>query len=188
MTVLRRLKQETASLHEQLERHVDVLARLKNVAAYRDLLLAFYGFYEPLERQLGEVDWPAGIDWQQRRKIAMLESDLKLLAADRSSAAVCADLPAIANQAAALGCLYVLEGATLGGQIIERELNQHLQITSQTGGAFFNSYGDRVGEMWGAFRQAILAFANSNEREDAIVAAAKGTFEKFDAWLVKSLA
>ncbi|WP_254511677.1 biliverdin-producing heme oxygenase [Anatilimnocola floriformis] len=187
LNVLQRLKQETAPLHMQLEGRVDTLKRLQSAAAYRNLLLAFYGFYEPLEQKLADVDWPAGLNWQERQKIALLEGDLYRLDADPKTAPRCDQLPALDNQAAALGCLYVLEGATLGGQIIERELQKHLQITPQNGGAFFNGYGPRVGEMWSAFRLAVVSFADSPEREDQIVQSAKETFEKFDAWLAKAL-
>jgi heme oxygenase len=184
MTILPRLKQETLPLHQQLEQRVDVLQRLQSVAAYRELLRAFYGFYAPLEQALETFDWPAvGLEWAERRKVERLETDLQRLGVDLSTIPRCTQLPAVTDAASALGCLYVLEGATLGGQFIQKELASRLQITAENGAAFFNSYGERVGPMWAEFRQVLVSFSTNTEREDQIVRAAKDTFEKFDAWL-----
>ena len=86
------------------------------------------------------------------------------------------------------GCMYVLEGATLGGQIIRRLLKEKLSITSANGGAFFSAYGDRVRVMWNEFREALSQFAISHPDEsEAIVASASETFAKFDHWLRQRL-
>jgi heme oxygenase len=188
MTILQRLKQETLPLHQQLEQRVDVLHRLQSVAAYRELLRAFYGFYAPLEQALEPFDWRVmGLDWSERRKVERLETDLQRFGVDHSTIPRCTQLPAMTDAASALGCLYVLEGATLGGQFIQKELAARLHITAENGAAFFNSYGESVGPMWAAFRQVLVNFSTNIEREDQIVRAAKDTFEKFDAWLATAL-
>jgi heme oxygenase len=46
------------------------------------------------------------------------------------------DLPDIEDWPRMLGCLYVLEGATLGGQIISRHLQRTLHIDAINGAAF----------------------------------------------------
>lgn len=188
MSILNRLKSETLTWHQQLEQRVDVMRRLQSVDDYRALLTAFYGFYAPLEHQLGNVDWQSlGIDWPERRKIDLLERDLKLLGVDPAQISRCEQLPPLNNGALALGCLYVLEGATLGGQYIEKQLSQQLRITPAAGAAFFHSYGERRGEMWTAFREALVQFSITGEREDQLVQSAKETFQKFDGWLADAL-
>jgi heme oxygenase len=187
MSILQRLKQETLPLHQQVEQRVDVLQRLQSVAAYRQLLEAFYGFYAPLEQALEQFEWQAlGLDWAQRRKVPKLELDLQRLEVDVATLTHCEQLPVLPDLASALGCLYVLEGATLGGQIIQKELASRLQITSDNGAAFFNSYGEQVGPMWQKFREVIVNFATTTEREDRMVRAAQDTFQKFDDWLAIS--
>lgn len=184
MTILERLKSETRELHEQLERRVDIPRRLQNRDAYRELLSAFYGFYAPLERELEKFDWAAlGLDWRQRQKTGLLETDLHALGVKPATLPICNSLPLLHDPAEALGCLYVMEGATLGGQIIQKELATRLQIEAATGGAFFRSYGDRVGAMWAEFRQAVVRSAESTQTQDAVVAAAGDTFQKLDDWL-----
>jgi heme oxygenase len=81
------------------------------------------------------------------------------------------------------GCLYVLEGATLGGQIITRHLHASLGLTPETGAAFFAGYGARTGSRWKEFGTHLSAFALQSGSGDAIVASANSTFETLDLWL-----
>ena len=81
--------------------------------------------------------------------------------------------------AKAFGTLYVMEGATLGGQVINRHLKEHLGLTPENGGVFFNGYGQMTGPMWKAFGASIEAFAASANADDEIVAAAKDAFTSF---------
>ncbi len=188
MSILPRLKQETLPLHEQIEQRVDVLNRLTSVASYRELLIAFYGYYAPLEQALEKFAWHAiGLDWDERRKVPKLETDLQRLGTEPASIARCQLLPALPDPASALGCLYVIEGATLGGQIIHKELATRTMISEENGGAFFSCYGDQVGPRWAAFRAAVVDFATTADRENRIVLAAKDTFQKFDDWLAIAL-
>lgn len=187
MSILERLKTETLSWHQQVEQRVDVMHRLQNVRDYRELLIAFYGFYAPLEAELAKVDWQSlGIDWAERRKIHWLVRDLQLLGANVAEIARCEQLPSINEDAQALGCLYVLEGATLGGQYIGKQLALQLQLTPESGAAFFHSYGQRRGEMWNSFREVVVKNATTAGRKDQIVQAATETFQSLDAWLAKA--
>ena len=49
--------------------------------------------------------------------------------------------PAVATTAEFAGCLYVLEGAALGGQVLARSLASRWQRTPRTGTAFFSGDG-----------------------------------------------
>ena len=96
---------------------------------------------------------------------------------------VCSTLPRVATFADALGCLYVLEGSTLGGQFIRREVAARLGLTPDRGCAFFAGYGERTGAMWKAFGAAVTAHADARpEDRDVIVAAAVETFTRLDEW------
>jgi heme oxygenase (biliverdin-IX-beta and delta-forming) len=92
----------------------------------------------------------------------------------------CAELPELVTIPQVLGCLYVIEGATLGGQIITRHLQANLGITPETGGAFFAGYGVENGARWQAFGAMITAAAERFGGEDEIVASANRTFETLD--------
>ena len=81
---------------------------------------------------------------------------------------------------AALGSMYVFEGATLGGQFITRHLAGRFGLPAA--GEYFNSYGDDVGRMWKAFRGVLLEHS-SPEADPVIIGAAVDTFERFGRWL-----
>jgi heme oxygenase len=121
-----------------------------------------------------------------RRKTPLLEKDLLFLdLPERELRALpqCQKLPTVESEAQAFGCLYVLEGATLGGQIISKYVADKLGYESERGATFFMSYGAEVRAMWCAFCQALREYATAHDADDEVVAAAVDTFDKFDQWL-----
>ena len=185
-SILARLRSETRLEHEAIEAALELTSSTLTRDEYRRTLERFYGFYRPLEAKLSEAGgWTQrGLDLTERQKAPHLEADLRALGvAVPADLPVCADLPPHATPAAAFGCLYVMEGASLGGQIISRSIEKTLGVTPDTGGRFFHGYGDRTGPMWQAFRTALSEFAVTIAVEDEVVGAAKHTFEKLHRWL-----
>jgi heme oxygenase len=117
-----------------------------------------------------------------RSKLAKLRADLVFLGTDPASVALCPTLPACLGWPQALGGLYVTEGATLGGQIISRHLEQTLGLSARRGAAFFASYGLQVGAMWRAFC-AILQAETTAEEDEVVIGAARQTFIAIHEWL-----
>lgn len=168
---------------------MNLLQRAGSHAGYRGLLEKFYTIYEPLEEKLAEaVDWRSlGWDFEERRKVGWLKDDLQALGVSAGEVLVlpsCDDLPELDSIGAVVGCLYVLEGSTLGGQFISKLLRQRLGITQETGGRFFTGYADQTGARWrefGAWAEG-LAAANDSQMERDAVDAAKTTFDCFSRW------
>ena len=143
---------------------------------YLKLISDFQAFYAPLENQIfNRPEW-AGIefDLESRRKTPML---------DLQTPSPCPNLPKLESFAQVLGAVYVLEGATLGEQVIGRQLQKQLGLSAYSGAAFFNSYADRVGPMWLAFRQFLVAQVRTPAFDSGDVAGALETFETFAVWL-----
>jgi heme oxygenase len=84
-----------------------------------------------------------------------------------------------------VGCLYVLEGATLGGQVIARRLQETLKIGPENGASFFHGYGRDAGHLWKSFRAALAAYASDRWRQEQIIAGARDTFTHFEDWLCR---
>ena len=184
------MKTQTRPLHDRLEARVDVLNRIQQPQNYQSLLAAFYGFYAPVETRLAKCEElsVADVDFELRRKLPLLVTDLEQSDVEVQHLPQCTRLPQIETAAEGFGCLYVLEGATLGGQMISRLLAQHLQMTADNGGAFFNAYGDQVRTMWQEFRQRLSQFASTHPDErDTILATAKETFSTLDDWFATRL-
>jgi heme oxygenase len=155
------------------------------LSLYLHLLGKFHGFYQPLEPILaGFSHWSAlGLNLAQRRKTPWLLRDLSCLASTTADLPACPAVDWIHDAAAAMGTFYVLEGSTLGGQVIARHVATHLGLTPDHGLAFFSSYGESVGPRWKETREALLRFAEQSGEEDAMVDAAKKTFMALAAWL-----
>ena len=188
MPIAARLKAETAAQHDALERRLDIVGRLDSLAAYCSLLGRFLGVYEPLEARLRLVvrAHPLPLSLDGRWKVAWLMDDLRALGyspAELAALPRCTDLPLLTRPAEALGCLYVLEGATLGGQLIARLLARRFGLDPSNGGAFFASYGDRVGPMWREFGAALVGFSDERRGDEAILRSARGTFAALERWI-----
>ncbi|MEI8018804.1 MAG: biliverdin-producing heme oxygenase [Schlesneria sp.] len=185
--IMKRLKEETRSSHEATEKQLNLFSRMSTDQQYARLLGRFWGFYVPIESTIGQV---AGVDklplnLSARQKKPLLQSDLTFLDWNEptiQALPLCVDLPTLDSVPQALGCLYVLEGSTLGGQFISRDLQSRLGITPEKGGRFFASYGPAVGSMWKAFGDTVTAYSTSPEIEDAIVDSAIETFAAFGRW------
>lgn len=93
------------------------------------------------------------------------------------------ELPTLDTIDNVLGCMYVLEGATLGGQLISRHLRETQDITSLDAGRFFAGYGDRTASMWRAFGAAVTAHVDAGGDADRIVSGARATFQTFGQWI-----
>jgi heme oxygenase len=178
-----RLRLETRALHESIERHLPVLHTEFTSKQYRQLLVRYLGFYTPVEERLTALrgDGLTVFD-EGRRKRPLLLRDLHMLG-ETDDVPECGAIPQLVNVSQGVGCLYVLEGSTLGGQIISRHLHAKLGITAESGGAFFASYGAELGKRWKDFRERLGADERMQRDADEIVAAARDTFSCFEAWL-----
>lgn len=182
-----RLKTRTQPFHDRLESRLPLLNPYLTVEAYCTLLKQFYGFYRPLEAVFaraatgllqGEVD--------RRRKVQWLVQDLMALGETTESIAglpLCTTLPRVTTQARLMGSLYVVEGATLGGQMVRRFLQQSLDEQASGCCRFFLSYGEQVRPQWEAFLQSLAEAAEEPEHQGEIIESACETFLCFEQWL-----
>ncbi|MDF0733610.1 biliverdin-producing heme oxygenase [Pseudomonas entomophila] len=172
------LRAGTQASHKALERRLPFFSAGFDQAAYRQLIAAYYGFHAPLETLLTEHQARA------RDKTPALARDLQALAlspAQIDALPRCQALPAVADAASALGVMYVLEGSTLGGQVLKRAMAERLGIDASNGGAFLDVYGSATGQHWRAFLDR-LGQAPATAQASAVQAAV-ATFERFEQWL-----
>jgi heme oxygenase len=167
------LRKATLEAHEQMERSLNLFHPEFTVEDYEQLLRQWYGFHavwEPASAKLfGE---PMADFLRVRRKLAMLADDL-------GSIEPAAPAPITwTDRSDALGTLYVIEGSTLGGQLITRKLLERYGVTS----AFFASYGPEIGKRWQETK--VLLDQPPFEADEAKVSeGARRTFEFLQTWL-----
>lgn len=149
---------------------------------YAATLRALHGFHLAWEPVIWRVPGlaQAGLG-ADRRKLPLLERDLYAL--NLRPLPVRAPRPALAGTAEALGALYVLEGATLGGRIIHRRVAGPLGITPAAGGAYYHGYGDETGPAWKAFGQALERWAERTGQGARVVDGGVACFAALEAWL-----
>lgn len=187
---MQQLRRSTRSAHDRIERALPVLDPGLTRARYVRLLQAFYGFYAPLEPlcMAAAGDFAAPLDLVARVKVPLLVADLCALghsSGDVRALPTCLALPTVTSPSQAMGALYVLEGATLGAQIIRRHLQATLDVDAGSGAAFFVGYGDRTRDMW-------TLFGGHVDRVDGLnlagaIGAAIETFETLERWMIATL-
>jgi heme oxygenase len=88
------------------------------------------------------------------------------------------------SPAKALGTAYVLEGSTLGGQVINRAL-AGASWAPPGGLRYFTPYGENTGAMW---RETLETLANASPDSDLeIISGAVETFELLHKWFTRDL-
>lgn len=187
MTLLERLKLETGPAHERIETAMDLDRRIATRDGYRDLLIRFYGFHAAWEKAAGAAA-PDRDFFERRCKTRLLARDLAALGLDEDEIIrlpQCDPLMPLPSSAAVLGSMYVVEGSTLGGAIIAREVERRLGLDAGTGCAYFRSYGRDIAAMWKQFGSVLLE-ASSPDTDDVIVATAQETFGVMHDWLCEA--
>ena len=111
-----------------------------------------HGDYGPVEAALAQLA-AAGppLGFPLRARAALIESDLLALGASRpelTDLPRCADLPRLSCREDLAGCLYVLEGACLGGQVIAPVLKRRLGLAKGSGASFFAGDAEATAARW----------------------------------------
>lgn len=160
------LRARTHAAHERLNQH-PLLAGLTQpgypLRSYWLVLSAYYHFYRAMEALIESASeqLKSGFDYMPRRKHRWLRQDLvdsfHIDPEDFFWMPARRFLPIrVEDQADLVGALYVIEGATLGGQVISRQIQAgRLGVTPEHGGRFFHGYGEQTTSRWNEF----LSFA-----------------------------
>lgn len=165
------LKNDTADLHKRLEQigFVDkIMDKTLTLEEYKKLIAANFIFHQPLEQSLLKITGLSelNIKW----KTPFLEKDRIAVGGFEKVEVDNPFLPQDSYQA--LGCMYVLEGATLGGRVIKRHL-QMLPVEMH----YYGCYGEEGGMHWKNFMQNLEVQINSEAKADITLKAARETFE-----------
>jgi heme oxygenase len=180
------LRAATQQAHARLH-HLPAFAALAagrlDRAGYSDLLARLLGFHEPMEAAmeawLGDAAY--GLDVRALRRTALLRQDLRTLGTAAVDALPRAPAPALSCPAAAMGALYVTEGATLGGRLLARGLDRLLG--PGPAGRRFLLAGTQPGRpAWRDVRAALDRCAAAPGALAAMTEAADAAFAGFGAW------
>jgi heme oxygenase len=179
---LEQLRRETLPDHDAVERSVPLMDEELSADTYLSYLLKLHGIIAAWEESAAS-NAPSWIQpllaVRRRRQLLML--DLAWFGADASGEARPA-LPEMRDAASLLGAMYVIEGSTLGGQLIGRHVERVLGLTAGEGNAYFRGHNERTGQLWKEFCDALRTKVPDHET-DTVIAAAKAMFEVFGSWM-----
>lgn len=179
--VLTRLRAQTRGPHEALEADLDIFSHLASAAGRLRMARLFHGLHAGADAVLSPwLESLPGLDYEARRRRPVLDRDLAHFG--EPTPPPC-PLPTPASRAEALGLLYVLEGSTLGGQVIRKRLLA--DGGDLKGVSFLDPYGSETGPRWKAFLAVLDRECPPDRPEDGQAAARGGVagFEAARAWL-----
>ena len=187
-TLSAQLRAETVDEHRKVEQKSGLPGVITSLAAYRACLQGFYRLYLPLEAML--MTFPGwndlGIELPKLAHSPRLARDLQALGMMplHLLSAPPVSLPILLNFSNALGALYVLEGSTLGSQIILRHLQQVLGPQIAGADSFFSGHGDQTSAMWHGFRTSLDRYGEQHPAHSPdVIQGAKATFLSIAGWM-----
>ena len=180
-----RLRQATAADHAGTEDAVPLMSPTLTRTEYVDMLRRFYRIVRAWDAW---ADAHAPEDLRAmvtaRRRASLLADDLQTMG--ETAAPSEDDVPHERMAATAvdgdpravfLGRMYVMEGSTLGGQLLARHVEAQLGLEPGRGDSYFAGYGDHTGQRWREFKALLEALPESEA--DTVIASAKNMFALF---------
>ena len=177
--LLERLRRETSGLHRQVEEMTDLPGSVSTREDYVDLLGRLHGFHTAVEARLADPSWATGwldlgIALPAHKRAHLLAGELVSFGARPTTAAV--RLPSLDNLGQALGCLYVVEGSSLGGRVLAPAFRAALGDVP-TG--FFDSDERMHPHPWRSVLAGLRKYDETAGSADDVVVGAQGTFLAF---------
>lgn len=183
---LKKLRNHTQQLHTALEEHPISASLFKptvNRADYVRYLQLMFETVSSFERDYYPILASVLDDIDQRRKTPWLEQDLITLGVPVPLSSALINASSFPRPLYyLLGKMYVLEGSTLGGAVIYRQLQPILQFSPEKGGRYFYGYGAQTGKMWKLFMEVLATIAIEKEGEQEILQGANAQFAAMKAY------
>lgn len=178
---IKALRTKTMPAHKQLE-SVPLSAAIVSPGITRDqyaqYLEQMYAVNADAEQNIYPLLKNVVSDVNDRNKAHLIENDLKALGRNNS---LPTDKPFTSKksdmtEAFALGVMYVIEGSTLGGRVILKNIQPALQLTEDNGASYFAGYGTNTGPAWESFMNVLTNYPDSEATEQEVIAGADFAF------------
>lgn len=189
MNFLEKLRSNTAAMHEALEQNrysTALMSSTVSVNDYRVYLEKMYGFVVSFEEVVFPMLKDIFPDIEAKQKCKLLAQDIEKLGGNIVTIPIFNHSRMsgmYADTAAALGGLYVIEGSTLGGVVINNHLVKQLGEQVEGKSKYFTVYGDKTATTWRSFLTRFVAVAETLPGPDEVIEAAADTFEALNEWM-----
>lgn len=167
-----KIKTSTTIDHKNAEKHSyghEIMSRSLTKEQYAQLLVANYTYIAAWEKQwaqLSNMD-TTQFDLTSRSKTTLLENDLKSMGVDPSNS-ILIDLETPSTLAQFVGRMYVIEGSTLGGAMIEKQLQLNPNL-NDCSFEFYGGYGPNLIPFWKSFLAELNKIENEDDQNEAVL-------------------
>jgi len=180
VTFLDQLRANTADSHKNLESlpvSVSITSPTVTAEAYAHYLQLMHDVIYDTETHIFPLLQNIFPDLEERRKLQLIDEDLTFLNHTKTDS----KLPFTENLKTfsvpfAIGILYVVEGSSLGGRFILKNLQSALGY-EENGVSYFNGYGNKTGSSWKNFLNVLTEYEEKNGDSEAIIAGADFAFQ-----------
>lgn len=167
------LKEQTKQQHDDTEAKLQsqkIFDKSYTLDDYKKLLIHNYKLISRYEPQIQEQlkGYPE-LKLDLRSKVDALKIDLNNLNIETQPEALTQNLE---NEAEAFGALYVMEGSTLGGNVIAKQLKRNPEFENIEFN-YFGVYGENTGPFWQEFKSIIDEKITEEQYDDCVTGAKK---------------
>ncbi|MDP5202052.1 biliverdin-producing heme oxygenase [Flavobacterium sp. DG2-3] len=178
-TFLQDLKTQTADSHKKLEElpvSKSIMSPEMKIEDYTYYLSLMHDVHNDTEGLIFPFFSNRLEDLEQRRKKHLIEEDLIFLNAQKTNSEKVFQKE-ITSVPFALGVLYVVEGSTLGGRFILKNVSKFPELSGEQGVSYFNGYGDKTGSFWKSFLSFLADYEQEHNCGEEIIEGAIFAFD-----------
>lgn len=179
-TFLDNLRSKTSESHKNLEAiPISKLLVNPNISlhAYSLYLSLMHDVVRDFEEKIYPIMEDVILDISERKKASLILNDLKFIGEEKKKGhSVFKNSNVNFSVPFAMGMLYVLEGSTLGGRFILKNIQENLKLNEENGVSYFAGYGNKTGSYWKKYLQFLTDFEALTNSEEEIIAGADYAF------------
>lgn len=178
-TISDRLRAETATAHTQLEElpiSKSIISPSVSKEEYTRYLTLMHDVVKDTEVNIAPLLGDIVTDLDNRSKVLSIEADLEYLDAGKTAFSKPLSEGMLLTPGFALGIYYVVEGSSLGGRVILKNIKPALNLDENGGAKYFSGYGPATGSTWRNFMMMMEEYAGQNDNADEIIAGANFAF------------
>jgi len=173
------IKTQTADSHKNLEQlpiSMSIISPDMKIEEYTNYLSLMHDVHHDTEKVVfpllsGLID-----DLEQRKKKHLIEDDLLFLNYKKTNSTPVFQTTEMTIPFA-LGVLYVMEGSTLGGRFILKNVSKFPELSGEKGTSYFNGYGDKTGSYWKTFLSQMSDYEQEHNCGEEIIEGARYAFD-----------
>lgn len=173
------IKTKTSDSHKKLESlsvSASILSPDMKIEDYAFYLNLMYNVHKETEELVYPLLSNIVTDLDKRKKKHLIEEDLFYLNHNKITASQVFNKTEM-SVPFALGVLYVIEGSSLGGRFILKNIVTNPQLSNNQGVSYFTGYGDKTGSFWKNFLNVLSEYEQNNNCADSIIEGAVYAFD-----------